>query len=193
MRPQGNEDADSTIDAQTGEEIQPDDDALSATQLQSKLKKLRDELRVAQKESKEHLDGWQRARAELVNARRSMDEERVRMLGKMQGEVCEKLLPILDHIQAAQTAPEWGLVNETWRSGVEQIFSELVNVVQQSGCVSFGQPGDKFDPARHDAVSIETVNDAGKEDTVLRVLQPGYVAGDTIVRPAKVVVAKFDA
>lgn len=192
MRPQGNDDADSVIDSQTGEEVHPEDEARSAEQLQGKLKKLRDELRAAQSESKENLDGWQRARAELVNARRAMDDERVRMVGRVRAEVCERLLPVLDHMSAAQSAPEWREVDESWRSGVERIFSELESVLQQSGCEAFGTVGDAFDPVRHEAVSVESVDSADKDDTVLHVLQSGYMVGETIVRPAKVVVAKFD-
>lgn len=156
----------------------------------AKLKKLKAKLAACEAERQENLDGWQRARADLANLRRTLDTERRSAARHATKEMLLRIIPVLDHFDAACKDAQWQSVNTTWRSGVEQIFKELQQALAASGCQMFGAVGDSFDPTRHEAVSIQFAEHEESDETITKVLQLGYMFDGTVVRPAKVVVAQ---
>ncbi|MDU0967480.1 MAG: nucleotide exchange factor GrpE [Actinomycetaceae bacterium] len=98
-----------------------------------------------------------------------------------QREVVESLLGVLDDIDAARAAGD-----------LSGPFAAIAAKLEQSltsgyGLERYGEAGDPFDPALHDALMAQTASDV-EVPTVAQVLQPGYRMGDKVLRPTKVLV-----
>ncbi|MBN1888153.1 MAG: nucleotide exchange factor GrpE, partial [Thermoflexales bacterium] len=88
------------------EEAQEDllDQEASETEAKSELDLLREELEKTRSQSQEYLDGWQRARAELANARRRFERERAEAAQYANAELIRQLLPVSDDFERALAA-----------------------------------------------------------------------------------------
>jgi len=160
--------------------------------LQKKLKQLRAELAEAKRECQENLTGWQRAKADLANFRRMVEEERERDGARARAKFVRELIPGLDAFDAAMADPNWGDVDKGWREGVERVAGQFHKVLEHEGLESYGAPHDAFDPTIHDCMSMESSEEADADQTISKVLQKGYRIGGEVVRPAKVVVYQCD-
>jgi len=139
------------------------------------IKKIRDELAAARTESKANLDGWQRAKADYVNALRRFEEEKARAKDAGIEKAVDALLPAMDALERAKLHGE---VPESFQGIVRQ----LENAFASLGLEPLGSVGEAFDPGLHEALG----RDSGDEDTVTSVLETGWKRGDTVIRPAKV-------
>ena len=146
-------------------------------------KKKNDKLKEAIKKQHEYLDGWQRARAELVNYRKEAEEKITRARGRGHEDILHDLLPTLDAFDMAINGEAWNNVDPTWRQGVEYIHNQLLQILNDNNVVEIGVVGEKFDPEMHDAVDRASDN---QEHSVNKVLQKGYKINDRIIRPARV-------
>jgi molecular chaperone GrpE len=178
------------LDADSGEEVLPEESELAEGQIREKMKQIRSELLEARKERDEHLAGWQRAKADLVNYRRMAEEDRVRDTQRAKGALARALIPGLDSFESAMASPQWKETSEEWRQGIERIHAQIRKALTDEGFTSFGAPGEVFDPAKHECMNIVLPTDTHPEDTVVQVLQRGYTLGDEVIRPAKVIVAQ---
>jgi molecular chaperone GrpE len=155
-------------------------------------KKLRDELAQCQNEKQEYLEGWQRAKADLINFRRDSDEARKKMAQLATEDLIAQLLPVLDSFDMAfRNKTAWEEAPLSWRTGIEYIYSQLLSVLQSHGLVQLNPIGETFDPRLHDSletVPVQTDADAGK---VLDVIQKGYMLYDRMIRAARVRVGEF--
>ena len=143
----------------------------------------------AETENRECVDLLQRVQADFVNYKRRVEEEREERARMASAQVIERLLPVLDDIERAiEAAP--GAENEAeWVQGVALVHKKLMSVLEQDGLKQVEAEGKQFDPREHEAVAVETRDDAA-EDTVTRVVQQGYSLNGRLLRPARVVVAK---
>jgi molecular chaperone GrpE len=153
----------------------------------STIKKLREKIKKLESEKKEYLDLSQRARADYMNLKKEIDQERISGRKFAARRVIEDLLPVLDAYDMAQANMEaWEAVDKNWRTGIEYIFSQLKAVLEKEGVTQFGTIGDSFDPHLHESMEHVPVDEESKNDTIVQVLQKGYRMGDTILRPARV-------
>ena len=126
----------------------------------------------------------QRVSAEYANYRKRVDRDRLVVREQALANVLVALLPVLDDIGRAREHGE--LVG-----GFEKVAQSLESIVTKLGLVAFGNEGEPFDPNVHEAVSL--IQSAGvTEPTCIQILQPGYMVGERIVRPARVIVAEPD-
>ena len=97
------------------------------------------------------------------------------------------IIPVIDNFRmAAQHVPEAEKEN-AWMTGITYIGKQLEEALATNGISAFeAKEGDVFDPHRHEAVSQEEGKEEGK---VVKVLQPGYISGTRVIRPAKVIVS----
>lgn len=154
-----------------------------------KIKKLQEKIKELEKEKTEYLDGWQRARADYANLQKSTDEDKKRFKALFAEKFVEDLIPVVDSFSMAMSNKDaWEKVDANWRTGVEYIYNQLVGALQSHGLELFGEVGDTFDPARYEAVSEESTDDASQDHKVAKVIQRGFMLGDSIIRPARVVV-----
>ena len=151
---------------------------------------LREELEKAKAQAAEYLDGWQRARAELANARKRFEKERSEAGQSATGDLLRKILPVLDDLdRAMKTVPD-DLQQHPWMDGVALIQRKFQAAVESEGVKPIEvRPGDRFDPTQHEAVTHEE-NAERKEGEIIAEVQKGYRFGAQVLRPALVRVAK---
>lgn len=169
----------------TIEEITPEEGASSGFGT-PKEKKLRAELKKAISEKQEYLAGWQRAKADLVNAKKEFEEQRKRISSFANESMANEILPVLDSFDMAFSNKEaWEAIDENWRKGVEYIHTQLVGILKDHGVEEIKTDGEKFDPMSH--ISSESIKD-GESGIIARTIQKGYKTKDGVIRPARVVV-----
>lgn len=148
---------------------------------------LEEMLQAAELKAQEHYDAWMYAKAEGENIRRraheDIDKARKFALEKFSSE----LLAVKDSMEAA-LAVETTTV-EDYRSGVELTLKQLTAVFEKFNVAEVHPAGEKFDPHKHQAISMVEHPDA-EPNTVVQVLQKGYLLNDRVLRPALVMVAK---
>ena len=146
---------------------------------------LRQELEETSAKAAEYLDGWQRARAELANARKRFERERQQAYSNARGDVLVQILPLLDDFErAVETLPS-NLSKLTWIEGVLLIQRKLQLLLEQVGVTTIEAAGQEFDPFRHEAVTHEP-SETVPEGHVIAELQKGYQLGDRVLRPSVV-------
>ncbi len=170
-------------------EFEPDQELGDIGAAQAKLKKLKDELSEVKAQRQEYLDGWQRCKADSVNARKDMLASAERQGERAKEELIEDIIPALDGFDMAAASPAWESMDAGWRSGIEQIRNQLLDVLSRHGVERFGRVGEKFDHGMHEAAE-ERDDMAGESGTVARILRYGYKMGGRILRPAQVIVKK---
>jgi molecular chaperone GrpE len=147
---------------------------------------LRQRLEEEETKAAEYLDGWQRARAELANARKRWERDSAQTYTNALADSVAKLLPVIDDFERAiETLPD-NLSGLTWIDGVLLIFRKLQMVLEQHGVVPIeAEPGMPFDPALHEAITHES-HDAYEAGAIIGEFQKGYRLADRVVRPALV-------
>jgi len=151
---------------------------------------LREELEKTKSQAAEYLDGWQRARAELANARKRFEKERSEVGQFATGSLLRKILPVLDDLdRAMKTVPD-DLRQHPWVDGVALIQRKFQTVLESEGVKPIEvKPGDPFDPTQHEAITHEE-NKERKEGEIIAEVQKGYRFRAEVLRPALVRVAK---
>ena len=137
-----------------------------------------------EKYNAEH-DSYLRLAAEFDNFRKRTVKEKEQSYGNGKADAVTKLLPIYDNLERALNQPT---EDTAYKKGVELTMNELVKIFTSLGVEIFGQPGDSFDPALHNAV-MHTEDESLGENTVAQVFQKGFKVGEKIVRFAMVQVA----
>lgn len=149
-----------------------------------RLVKLKRELEQAKAEKQEYLDGWQRAKADYVNALKRFDEEKQAAQSRGMAKAAKAFIGVLDSLDRAEAA---GDVPDSFKA----IAKQLHDAASSLGLAKFGTAGEPFDPALHEALGQDPVDSAEEDDTVTAVLEAGWRAGDEVLRPAKVRVGYF--
>ncbi len=163
----------------------------------NKLKDLRAKLKACEAEKMEHLEALQRAKADFLNARKRVEEERLRDRERSIIAHVEELIPLYDSFaMAMQNQTVWEAVDKNWRVGIEGIFAQLQGLLASYN-VRIERPiGEVFDPQKHEALKNEVVADQADHDRILSVIQDGFTRGSKgeaiTIRPARVVVGTFN-
>ena len=152
-------------------------------------KKLREKLKKCVAEKQEYLDGWQRSKAELINAKRDFEEQKKDFVKFAKGDLVSQILPVLDSFDMAFKNTEG--VPEQWLKGVEYIYNQMLVVLEENGVKQINPEGQKFDVALHNAVEMVKVDDKKKNSIILEVVQKGYELNGKILREAKVKVGEY--
>jgi molecular chaperone GrpE len=143
-------------------------------------------LKVAEAKIQELNDTWLRAKAETENVRKRAQTD-VAAAHKFAAEAfAESLLPVRDSLEAALASGDTRL--DSLRSGVELTLRQLDAAFDKASVREVSPAGEKFDPNRHQAISM--IDADAEPNTVVSVLQKGYLLHDRVLRPALVTVAK---
>ena len=167
--------------AQSAQTTQPAED-VSTTETGELEKMLAD----AQAKVAEHHDAFMRAKAETENIRRRAAED-VSKAHKFGVErMAESLLAVKDSLDAALAVENTSI--ESFKTGVELTGKQLSGVFEKFHIQELNPVGEKFDPNRHQAIAA--VDSDQEPNTVVAVMQKGFVLHDRVLRPAMVTVAK---
>jgi len=147
-----------------------------------------DELTKCQKERDEYLDGWKRAKAELLNYKKD-EAKRFEAILKFANEaLIKELLTVLDSFDLAINSFE---KDSKTQKGFFLIKSQLEDVLKKNGLekikVEIGEP---FNPEFHEAVAKVESDGESKTDTIVEQIEAGYILNGKVIRPARVRVAK---
>ena len=142
-------------------------------------------LAEAQAKVTELQDAFVRAKAETENVRRRAQEDVAKAHKFAIENFAEHLLPVMDSLEAAlaHNSDDLAKVNE----GVELTLRQLTGALEKGKVLAINPVGEKFDPHRHQAISM--VPSEQEANTVVSVLQKGYVIADRVLRPALVTVS----
>lgn len=147
------------------------------------------EIKEAIKARDEAEDRYLRAAAEFSNARRRAELRADSEVRSARERLLNNILPIMDDFERAfQLVPE-DETDSTWVNGFALILRKLQGALLREGVTVIEAEGQPFDPSRHQAVMVEAVEGA-EPDTVVEVLQQGYMLDDKVLRPAMVKVAQ---
>ena len=146
-----------------------------------------DELVETAAQRDEYLALAQRTQADFENYRKRVARESASAQARGCILLAKELLPALDNLDRALEA---AAKDDPLLDGVRLVRSELSAALARTGIESFSPAGEPFDPAVQEAdATREQAADGAASGTVVEVFQPGYRLGETIIRPARVVVA----
>ena len=137
-----------------------------------------------EKYNAEH-DAYLRLAAEFDNFRKRTTKEKEASYGNGKADTVVKLLPVYDNLERALNQET---ADAAYKKGVEMTMTELVKIFTGLGVEIFGNAGDSFDPALHNAV-MHIENEELGENTIAAVFQKGFKLGDKVIRFAMVQVA----
>lgn len=153
------------------------------------------EARLAEAEelARKNWDLYLRSQAELDNYRKRAQRDRQDLLKFGNETILRELLPVIDNLdRAVQHAREAGDEDQGLLKGVEMTLGQFRRVLEKFQVTSFDALGEKFDPARHEAMGQHETSDY-PPNVVAQELQKGYLLHDRLLRPAMVMIAKAPA
>ena len=133
-------------------------------------------------------DKYLRLAAEFDNFKKRVERQRTEGWARAQADLVARLVDGLDdlacfaHVDPAQTDAK------TIHDGVDMVERKIWKQLDGLGVTRLDQTGVPFDPHVHEAVTMQPATEAAQDHTVAAILQPGYKFGDTLIRPARVVV-----
>ena len=146
-------------------------------------------IRLAELKAEENHDAWLRAKAETENVRRRAQEDIAKAAKFAIERFARELLAVKDSLEAALTAEAPSV--DSMKAGAELTLKQLVAAFEKSSLSEVNPLGEKFDPHFHQAISM--VETDQEPNTVVTVLQKGYLIADRVLRPALVIVSKAKA
>ena len=146
-------------------------------------------LKQAELAAQEHHDAWLRAKADADNIRKRAQTDVANAHKFAIENFASALLAVKDSLEAALTSDIAGI--DSLKSGVELTLKQLNAVFARFNLTEIDPAGQKFDPHRHQAISV--IESDAEPNTVVQVLQKGYLLNDRVIRPAMVMVAKAPA
>jgi len=147
------------------------------------------ELEETRLKAEEYLDGWQRSRAEFSNYKKRIEREQANIYQNTAGNLIKRFLEIADDLERALNKRPQDDGGKQWANGIELVYRKLMGIIEAEGITRIVPEGEFFDPNFHEAISQE---DSRQHESgqIIEVLQPGYMLGDRVLRPARVRVAR---
>jgi molecular chaperone GrpE len=148
----------------------------------------------AEQKKDEYLELAKRTQADFENYRKRMAAEVQAASTRGKAELAAGLIGVIDNLERALAAA--GVEPGTEKAPAEPLaegffltYRELRGALARAGIESFDPAGERFDPTRHEALQKVPV-DGAEPGTVVEVTQKGYLLGERLIRPARVVVSE---
>ena len=160
------------------------------------IKKLKKKITLLQQEKKLKEDDLQRARADFLNAKKRLEEEKKSAIIRSNEDLLERLFSVIDSFESASGDKErWESVDEGWRSGMEAVLNQLIFLLKSYDVEQINPLHEQFEPSMHEALSQLETEEEEKDGMINSVIQKGYVrkTGDEVkvLRPARVSVTIY--
>jgi molecular chaperone GrpE len=133
------------------------------------------------RERDEYLDALQRLKAEFDNYRKRVARDQQELAARAHERLVRELVPVLDDLERA-LAHEGNI-----EDGIRLIHRQLDEALTKEGLVEIETTG-KFDPHTQEALLSQPSDE--EEGAIIQVLQKGYLLGDRVLRPARVVISQ---
>ena len=146
------------------------------------------ELQAALEKANENYELFLRAKAETENVRRRSQEDVSKAHKFAVESFAESLVPVIDSLEKALEVSN--ATPEAMREGVELTLKQLRAAFEKNNLNEINPAGEKFDPHRHQAISMVPAPDGVAPNHVVNVLQKGWTISDRVLRPALVTVAQ---
>jgi len=155
-------------------------------ELQKQLEELRKQAESLQKEKADTFAKLQRVAADYDNYQKRSVKQTADSIAYEKDKIIKALLPVMDDFERVLKHRENA---DAVVKGIELVYEHLKSVLKSQGVEEIAADGEKFDPAHHQALTQQTVED--KEDgIVLEELQKGYKLNGRVIRASRVVVNK---
>ena len=158
----------------------------AAASPEQRIEELEKALADAEVKAAESYDQFVRTKAEMENIRRRSAEDVLKAQKFGVEKIADALLAVKDSMDAALVVENTSV--ESFKTGVELTARQLANVFEKFSIVEVNPTGEKFDPSKHQ--SIAALESEQVPNTVINVMQKGYLLHERILRPALVTVAK---
>lgn len=152
------------------------------------INQLKKEITELTKEKEEYLQGWQRARADFINYRKSQENEGFRARKAEKRRLIKKILEILDNFYLAEEKIDEKELDDNYLKGLSKIREQFEKFLAEEGVQELKTVGEEFDPVVHEAVT--TIDSDKKSDLIVEEIKKGYLINGELLRPAKVKVSK---
>lgn len=161
-------------------------DEFSGTGPEDRIKQLEADLAELKAKNIDLADSYLRAKADAENARRRAEEEIAKARKFALEAFAESLLPVTDSLEAGLQIKDASA--DQIRTGTEATLKQLKSALERNRVMEIAPPaGTKFDPHQHQAISVVPAEQ--EANTVVGVLQKGYLIAERVLRPALVTVA----
>jgi len=151
-----------------------------------------DELAAAQASASENRDLYLRALADLENYRKRAQRDREDAVRFANDSLLREFIPVIDNLERALEHAGDAAEQKVLREGVEMTLVQFRKVLESAGVTEVAAAGSAFDPNFHQAMGqVETAEQPA--NTVVQVLQKGYLLRERLLRPALVMIAKAPA
>ncbi len=147
-----------------------------------------EKLRKSAGERDQYLDLAARTRAEFENYQKRMQREREMERKYAFGPIAESLLPILDNLDRAVFAGKQAGETGPLVQGVAMVQAQFLDLLKKNGITRIDCEGKPFDPNLHQAV-MQKPSAEVEPNTVVQVIEQGFLNQDRVLRPAKVIVS----
>lgn len=186
--------ADATTDAAQQSEASVEEvvaELAPETPESKRIAELERELLATQEKLRQYSTAVDRARTEFDAARSRLEREQARVVEAQKVAAVGGLLSVLDSLdQALHNVGDGGMA---FIQGVAMIRNQFDGALRDLGLERFESMGETFDPERHEAISMIPVTDPAQDNIVVQELKQGARVGEKVVRPATVIVGRYEA
>jgi molecular chaperone GrpE len=148
---------------------------------------LQAQLDAANARADENYNKFLLAMADFENYKKRIERQFREIADSGRREILKRFLPVMDNLERAVSFESAG--DDALRNGVQQTLKGFENLLTMEGVKAISVKGKKFDPKVAEAIGTQAAEGV-EDDVVLEEAQKGYMIGDDLLRPAKVIVAK---
>ena len=170
----------------------------SQKETKSELEELRQTIESLQKEKDELFGKLQRVSADYANFQKRVPKQIADTICYEKERIIKTLLPALDNFE--HTLQSFNFVQDknadsaentdVFVKGIQIIYDQMLDILKSHGVEQIKAPGEKFDPALHEAMMQKTEPEE-EDNIVLEEFQKGYKLNGRVIRPSKVIVNKL--
>ncbi|MFC6274695.1 nucleotide exchange factor GrpE [Levilactobacillus tangyuanensis] len=149
-----------------------------------------EEATALKKRADDFEDKYLRAEAEVQNMQTRFQKEQATLIKYDGQQLAKDVLPVIDNLERALDVEAADEAGTQLKKGVQMTYDHLEDALKRNHVTEIIAEGQKFDPTQHQAVQSVPAEDGQEADTVVKVLQKGYLLKDRVLRPAMVIVAQ---
>lgn len=149
-----------------------------------KIEELQQQIENLRKQADDYLNGWKRAKADLINYQKQVEREREEWLRFSQTNFARAILPMADSLE---NALESGIINQ--ESGLQSIRNQFISILKDLGVEEIKGIGEPANPELHEVVGKEK-SEIYAPGLIIKEVQRGYLLNGKVLRSSKVIISE---